>query len=480
MYKVILVDDEIWSLEGLAVSFQWEENGFQVIGKYTESLEAVLRIKETYPDVVFTDIRMPDMTGLEMMREIRETNLDTEFIIVSGYAEFEYAREAVRQGAFDYNLKPVDFEEADKLLKRLKDHLDHRRFILDGRILQSILYEGGEMERFRPLAQCARILAAVIHGESQDFSWSELWRPFAVEKIAYVKLLISENERIIVYDGTKTDFVKSWREYLQRKIEGKGYGGISLTGQYKDLPLLIKEAILAASGYFIGKETGVTEYEVIVNPYYETYGRKLCSAILENKYEEACVILDETVNLVKSENLGIFYIVRLWNQITILLHENLRDSTRIHIEYLDFLQITRKFGNVDELGQYLKIEIAEILISQKEQIESGKNVNENFMELLKYVDEHYCEKLNLNGLADKFFLNMSYCSELFKKVTKLNFSDYLTKIRMEKAAVLLSEGRYMTREVAEMTGYSDPFYFSKVFKKYYGVTPAYFQQKKTD
>ena len=89
MYKVILVDDEIWSLEGLAASFEWEENGFRVIGKYTESLEAIAHIKEECPDVVFTDIRMPDMTGLEMMKEIRETNQDTEFIVVSGYAQFE-------------------------------------------------------------------------------------------------------------------------------------------------------------------------------------------------------------------------------------------------------------------------------------------------------------------------------------------------------------------------------------------------------
>ena len=72
---------------------------------------------------------------------------------------------------------------------------------------------------------------------------------------------------------------------------------------------------------------------------------------------------------------------------------------------------------------------------------------------------------------------MSYCSELFKKVTGLNFSDYLTKVRMEKAASLLSSGNCMVKEVAELTGYSDAFYFSRVFKKYYGVTPAYFMEK---
>lgn len=223
----------------------------------------------------------------------------------------------------------------------------------------------------------------------------------------------------------------------------------------------------------------MTEYSEIVSPYYETYGRKLCSSVLENKYEEACSILDEIVDLVKRESLGVFYIARLWNQIAILLHENLSTGSRVRIEFLDFLRLTKKFTNVDDLSRYLKIEIAEILISQKEQMVSQKYFNENFMKLLEYVDGHYDEKLNLNNLSEQFFLNMSYCSELFKKVTGLNFSDYLTKIRMERAAVLLSEGGYRTKEVAEMTGYSDSFYFSKVFKKYYSVTPSCFHHKQS-
>ena len=482
MYRVILADDEIWSLEGLAASFQWEENGFRVVGKYTDSLEAVRHIKEECPDVVFTDIRMPDMTGLEMMAEIRKSGPDTVFIIVSGYAEFEYAREAVRQGAFDYNLKPIDLEEAASLLNRLKIHLDEKRFISDNRILQQILYEGrvedGELPRFLPLTACKQIKAAAIHGISPAFDWSGLWKPFTENQIEYTKLMVSESERIVVYDGSDKVFDRRYLEFLREAVENRGYAGISSGGSYDRLSVLLKEAILASSGEFIGKKTGVTEYSEIVSPYYETYGRKLCAAVLENKYEEACAILDEIVELVKKEDLGIFYIARLWNQIAILLHENLRDGKRVRIEYLDFFQITRKFKTVDELSRYLKIEIAEILISQKDQIESQKSFNENFMKLLEYVDGHYDEKLNLNSLSERFFLNMSYCSELFKKVTHLNFSDYVTKIRMEKAAALLSDGRYMAREVAEMTGYSDAFYFSKVFKKYYGVAPAYFLQGK--
>ena len=139
MYKVVLVDDEIWSLEGLEASFNWEKNGFQVVGKFTDSLEAAARIAELKPDLVFTDIRMPDMTGLELMEAVCEGNRETVFVMVSGYAEFEYARQAVRQGACDYLLKPIDLEETDAILERLRQMLAYRKEAADEILIQRIL-----------------------------------------------------------------------------------------------------------------------------------------------------------------------------------------------------------------------------------------------------------------------------------------------------------------------------------------------------
>ncbi len=474
MYKVILVDDEIWSLEGLAASFDWEKKGFQVIGKYTDSLKAICHIKEQKPDVVFTDIRMPDVTGLEIMKEIRKTGLNVEFIIVSGYAEFEYAREAVRQGAYDFLLKPIDMDETDSILDRLRETMDHRRFEEDELSLQHILYEDKYDFALCPFSTCERIQAAAINMAGSPVSFSALWEPVFSERCLCVEFRLSERKRILLYEAFDKAGEEKWLEHLNQLAFGNGYIGISSVDTLENVRILLKEAILASSGNFIGKRTGVTLYTEVVNPYYETYGKKICSAILGNKYEEACRILDEIAELVKHEDLGIIYAVRLWNQIAILLHENLTGGKRVKIEYLDFFQITKRFVNLESLCQYIKIEIAEILICQKKQIETHKDYNDNFMSLLKYVEENYSEKLNLNTLAEQFYLNMSYCSELFKKVTGYTFSDYVTKIRMEKAAELLSSGKYKAKDVAEMTGYSDAFYFSKVMKKYYGVTPAYF------
>ena len=122
-YKVFLVDDERWSLKDVRYTCPFEELGFDVIG---ESTSAVKALEEIRPDVVFVDIRMPAMTGLDLIHLIKKDLPDTVFIILSGYAEFNYAAEALRLGVFDYCLKPMEEQAARELLVRIRTHLDEK------------------------------------------------------------------------------------------------------------------------------------------------------------------------------------------------------------------------------------------------------------------------------------------------------------------------------------------------------------------
>lgn len=119
MNRAILVDDEYWALKGLETLFPWAEHGYALLGSFDDPVDALEAILAEKPDVVVTDIRMPEVSGLDLLRAAREKGLATEFVIVSGYGEFEYAQEAIRHGAFDYLLKPISYEKADALLGRL-------------------------------------------------------------------------------------------------------------------------------------------------------------------------------------------------------------------------------------------------------------------------------------------------------------------------------------------------------------------------
>lgn len=124
MYKVVIVDDEYWGLKGVINSFPWKEYSFEVCHSTTNPLEAYEVIKKENVDVVFSDIRMPAMTGIELCTRLAEEGYHPLFVFVSGYNEYEYIRNAIINGAFDYCLKPIDEDDAQNVLIRLKKKLD--------------------------------------------------------------------------------------------------------------------------------------------------------------------------------------------------------------------------------------------------------------------------------------------------------------------------------------------------------------------
>lgn len=128
MYRLILVDDEPWALMGLEEIIPWQEYGFEICGRCSSAERALAEICELKPDAVITDIRMPRLTGIEMISRVREQKLDVEFLIVSAFTDFEVARKAIDYGAVGYVLKPLNVEEVIHSVKRLKDRLDQKAF----------------------------------------------------------------------------------------------------------------------------------------------------------------------------------------------------------------------------------------------------------------------------------------------------------------------------------------------------------------
>lgn len=124
MYQVLLADDEQWVLYGLTRLIPWEDYGFVIADTACDGIEALNKVRKNKPDLLISDIRMPGAGGLELVGKIRETGEQTIVVFISGYSDFEYARQAIRLGAFDYLIKQVEEEELIAVLKRVKDLLD--------------------------------------------------------------------------------------------------------------------------------------------------------------------------------------------------------------------------------------------------------------------------------------------------------------------------------------------------------------------
>ena len=127
MYKLFLVDDEIWVIRGLMKMIPWEELGFEVIYTTTDSISALEKIALLKPDAVITDIRMASLNGLELLEQSLHMGKERpEFVLISAYEEFEYAHKALKLGAFDYLIKPLKKAELVQVLEKLKAALDQK------------------------------------------------------------------------------------------------------------------------------------------------------------------------------------------------------------------------------------------------------------------------------------------------------------------------------------------------------------------
>ena len=123
LFKAVLVDDEIWALRGLAGIVDWAGYGFDVVGKFTDSAEALSKIRELKPEVVFTDIRMPGIDGMQLIESIKAADPHVSFVIVSAYRDFEIARKAMKQEVSEYLIKPLDKAEVKNTLTALYNRL---------------------------------------------------------------------------------------------------------------------------------------------------------------------------------------------------------------------------------------------------------------------------------------------------------------------------------------------------------------------
>lgn len=189
MYKALIVDDEPSVLEGLRIMIPWNSMGFEICAETQNAQDALIKVKEFRPHLLVTDIRMPFKSGLELINEVRKMDLAVEFVILSGYSEFAYAREAIRQGVSYYLLKPLDNEEIISVLKNIKTKLDNT-FLAEYGFTQQ------EIENFRK----SRILHENINvpGESKKDAWQFTWENFDEELNHALQLMNYQSARKVI------------------------------------------------------------------------------------------------------------------------------------------------------------------------------------------------------------------------------------------------------------------------------------------
>ncbi|WP_164472802.1 response regulator transcription factor [Cohnella candidum] len=536
MYKLLIVDDEELVREAIKEQMDWEKLGYRCAGDCEDGAEALEFVERETPDIVLTDIGMPFMDGLELTRELSLRFPQVKVVILTGYDDFDYARQAVKLQAVDYILKPITSAELEGVLLKLKEELDHEgRRKRDYEQLRRQLAENMPLLRERflerfvstPMAEKAAADGCAFFGiamqgpflveaairvdefaaeTSPTPSDQELYR-FAVYNIAQEIAARHpgaevfrdvENRVLALFSGddaeelqerslaTAEEILKSVSSYLPLRIS-VGIGHTCRRGQH--VPAVHQSALSALDYRFVtggGEVIRITDMECRDRPALLSavaWENELITKLKTGTARE----LDEWVDRLFAafrEHLFPIEVCYLYLQRIVLtllhtLYETDGNLIRTFGEAENPILRINRFAKLDEMEGWMKGLCADAVSAiQSKREDHGQLQVEK---AIAYVKEHYQDPdLSLKSVCKHISMSVSYFSTLFKQHTGKTFVEHVTQERMEKAKELLKLTAMKNYEIAYAVGYSDPHYFSGAFKKHEGDTPTDYRLKMSD
>ncbi len=522
-WKAIVADDEAVIRSGIKKLIDWSRLGIEIVGLAEDGIQLEKMIGDILPDVVISDVKMPGQSGLEVLSKVKGSARVPQFIFVSGYGEFAYAKEAMQLGAVDYLLKPVRVEELEDAVQKALLHkktqdtirlFQEEKFRLeeaasletganasDGKTMKDILEDhgidiAGKMFAgicigIRPdLARQAEnnsferynlIRFAIYNRISELFE--ENMEGFVVKRddaCLHLLTFFSEEEEAILYESNLLPIKKRIEEEYQIRL----LVGIGMPSAYPEqLKNAYRTARYAFDLYYF-EERPVILFQEIKKSFEESneeYNRSVEEVFrsIVARDGETLKNVSQTLDLISE----MFYGNRFATEnrcmhFTGLIAERLMQYKMIKKDFYD-LQ--------DSLQEKVEQEVSfrgvrDVILAYYEDLlshinETGKGKDSILIEDIKqYIRDHYMEEMSIGQLADVACVSKNYFSAMFKKETGMNYKAYLTQIRMEAALKLLQETDDRTYEISEKVGYNNVRRFVDAFKQIYSVTPAEYRK----
>lgn len=531
MIKVFLVEDEFVIREGIKKNIDWEGHGYEFCGEASDGELAFPMIKKEKPDIVITDIRMPFMNGLELSKLIKKEMPWIEIIILSGFEEFEYAKEAIKLGVAQYLTKPISGEdllkEIDVLSTKIEENKREREIrekylsemkedtVNDRKIFFEKLVTASESAA--DLIQAAEKLEINISAIYYNIMLSKIFVKSQGQDVFSHRILSIEEElentidedSVIMFDrdlegkaflfkaDTKEqldevieDFCEKAKDIFSKYDEIEYFGGIGECAErLRDVPHSFETANKAfTKRYFTNESAFIRNEEISVrdisddkfdveNFDVKNLDRSKISEFLKfGDGAETEYFVDEYFaaigsNAIRSQIFRQYIIMDIYFTVS---------------EFVEGLSVNKEDQNLsgfkpdlirteEESRNYI-VSIINKGIELREGNVSDRN-NDVVDSIRKYIEENYAdEELSLNSMASHVNFSPNHLSMVFSQQTGNTLIKYLTDFRMNKAKELLKCTNKKSSEISIMVGYKDPHYFSYLFKKTQGVTPTQFRE----
>lgn len=518
--RAILADDELLIIRGLRKLIDWNQLNVEIIGEAHTGEELMRLIDCEKPDLIISDICMPELTGLDMLRMTAEKGLPVKVIFISGYQEFSYAKDAVTYGAVDYILKPVEKEKLERAVRKAVNSIGEERKLeifdtvetgeeysrlvksLRGRKDAEYFYEefrklnvdlrgkdlvtvGTRLIFQKGSAQSSKLnelkIFSVfnrIHNELRERDWG-----FIVKKemnTCYFTLLMEKEETAEDVErkvGTVLRLIQNYGQYAVKAGVG------ARVSEIEKLALEYDTARFALELYYF------TEEDII---WYDRIDREFTDSLedYENCFKRLLACFSERRGDYRAETGSILSVIRnlhfgsrfaAANRCVLLVHDMTRELRTLGLLDDSFEKLEEETEvEIRKKGLY-RLACACVTeyfdrAAQTVREESGNELGREILRIRKYLEEHYNENISLESMAGVFGMNPYYFSSYFKKNMGQNFKTYLTELRMKHAEILLKTTDRKAYQIAMEVGYKNVRQFNENFRAYSGMSPSEYRK----
>ena len=507
--RALLVDDEPLVLSAARMLVEWEKYEITEVFEAGNAEDALNILKKEKPEIVLSDIRMPGMSGLEFIRKINDIAPATQTILITAYGDFAYAREAVKLGCVDYLLKPLDEEDINKAVAKAVSQYRSRKMLetenSSGRTqdLLALFLENGQTEElFAPIRKtapffsdlsvcragiiCTRQLAYADTGlyalanEAHDFLYRRGIGAAVIGSSGDITLLIRDP------DGTNVSACAELMQKLSANGAPEVHMGLSGCEAFPDrLQNALQEARKNALSY------DLLEHSIRVH-------RTALPAAPTLSYEETekdfyRAVLSGKETRIRDAVLRLAALLPYEGQITLRRLENFRSIyTGLRGKWVLGFEKERASSGVSSASPAMHTRISffpengsfsmeyfvhcltEDLFSLSRQYVRPREDSSGDLaaQVKRWIDSRYEEPLTLESLASRFAVSDAHLSRTFKKEYGTGPIDYIARVRIRAAKKLIAEQKLKLTEIAAAVGYPDAKYFSRVFRRITGVSPA--------
>lgn len=512
-YNVLIVDDEQFSRDSITYKIDSELLGGISVTEADNAFDAEKLILNNNFDVIITDIRMPEKDGIDLIKSVTEANKKVYWIIVSGYNEFEYAREGLRYGVCDYLLKPVNAKQLnDALLKAFIKISEQKSASIDWEVYQNAYYQQKLIQRYNDFDH---FLHSDMSQEERDDISNQLG-PIQKRKYYQVGVCHFKGDISAAYRDIRKAIILSAKKHLHDEY----FDVIFSNTEMKECILLFgfDDSMFSAEvtarfvihglrnemdmDVFVGIGSRVIEFACLKESYKSAlgvcrnkilkgYGHVQSFDRMEMSNENRCQLTQTDIDKIN-------YYTKIGNQEKLMkLIDSILDNLKItakhfnHIFEIVFTINQLVIGSSNENSRTLDKEFIHTLYHADsfEQIKTilEESIRDRFNQKINpddmngeaivrkmgiYIENNTDKRITLTDMADLYHIHPNYLCRIFMKYTGQNFNGFVTETKMKRAMILLKEPDSKVVEVSDFLGYSDPKYFSKVFKKYFGISPS--------